>query len=379
MGSIAKAIKVSKKEATLILIIAILYLYTLYFRVLSLMLPLGIFLGGWLVFRPSEWTVEGIEGISKTVGLTAYFAGVLTSLASNLPEAVMLGLTLWRGHIMKNPAMIDIAILTVLSSIGFNMILLGSVILIGTRKTGGIVKIPKTAIEHEIELIRFTIVALLAVFALGVIDILFTIGTGGSITTTFYIPREATILLVLSYVVYIIFTVRKGTTQIEKNEELKKSHHFTVKTYLIFLVMGIVGIYIGGELIVRSVESILSEETLAPYGNPIILGGLLMGALAAIPEHGIAVISAYKEKMDISLGNLLGGLSQIILLILGLVGTIILIPLDEYVLFQLLITALCMWFLKRSIVDDGKLDNFEGIMLIIVQIFVFILLLKGLV
>ena len=379
MENVPKVIKVRKIEAFLILIMAILYLYVSYVYIPSLMLFLGMFLGGWLVFRPSEWTIEGIEGISKTVGLTAYFSGVLTSLASNLPEAVMLGLTLWRGYMMENPAMVDIAILTVLSSIGFNMILLGSVILLGTRKTGGVVKIPRTAIEHEIELIRFTIVALIAVFALGVIDILFTIGIGGSIATMFYIPREATILLVISYVVYIIFTARKGTIQSEKNEVFGKLRHFTVKTYLILLVMGIVGIYIGGELIVRSVESILSEEALAPYGNPIILGGLLMGALAAIPEHGIAVISAYKEKMDISLGNLLGGLSQIILLILGLVGTIILIPLDEYVLFQLLITALCMWFLKRSIVDDGKLDNFEGIMLIIVQIFVFVLLLKGLV
>jgi len=337
---------------------------------------LGIVLGGWLVFRPSEWAVEGLEGISKIIGLTAYFVGVLTSLTSNLPEAVMLGLTLWRGHVTKNPAMIDIAVLTVLSSIGFNMILLGSVILLGTKRTGGSIEIPKTAIEHEIELIRFTIVALLAVFALGIIDILFSMQLNEATTVTFYIPREATLLLVISYVIYILFAAKRKTIQNEKTEEIS---HLPTKVYTILFLAGILGIYLGGELIVRSVESIVGEETLAVYGNPIILSGLLMGALAAIPEHGIAVISAYKGKMDISLGNLLGGLSQIILLILGAVGTIILIPLDEYVLFQLLITALCMWFLKRSIVDDGKLDNFEGIMLIIVQIFVFVLLLKGLV
>lgn len=63
--------------------------------------------------------------------------------------------------------MIDITILTVLSSIGFNMMLLGSVILLCAKKTGGSIEIPKTAIEHEIELIRFTIVALLAVFCSG--------------------------------------------------------------------------------------------------------------------------------------------------------------------------------------------------------------------
>ena len=375
-SDLTKVVKVGKIEIAIILMLAILYLYVAFTRIPTMLVLLGIVLGGWLVFRPSEWAVEGLEGISKIIGLTAYFVGVLTSLTSNLPEAVMLGLTLWRGHVTKNPAMIDIAVLTVLSSIGFNMILLGSVILLGTKRTGGSIEIPKTAIEHEIELIRFTIVALLAVFALGIIDVLFSMQMNEATTVTFYIPREATLLLVISYVIYILFAAKRKTIQNEKTEE---TLHLPTKVYTILFLAGILGIYLGGELIVRSVESIVGEETLAVYGNPIILSGLLMGALAAIPEHGIAVISAYKGKMDISLGNLLGGLSQIILLILGAVGTIILIPLDEYVLFQLLITALCMWFLKRSIVDDGKLDNFEGIMLIIVQIFVFVLLLKGLV
>jgi len=375
-SDLTKVIKVGKIEIAMVLMLVILYLYVAFARIPAVLVLLGIVLGGWLVFRPSEWAVEGLEGISKTIGLTTYFVGVLTSLTSNLPEAVMLGLTLWRGYVTKNPAMIDIAVLTVLSSIGFNMILLGSVILLGTKRTGGSIEIPKTAIEHEIELIRFTIVALLAVFALGIIDILFSMQLNEATTVTFYIPREATLLLVISYVIYILFAAKRKTIQNEKTEEIS---HLPTKVYTILFLAGILGIYLGGELIVRSVESIVSEEVLAVYGNPIILSGLLMGALAAIPEHGIAVVSAYKGKMDISLGNLLGGVSQIILLILGAVGTIILIPLDEYVLFQLLITALCMWFLKRSIVDDGKLDNFEGIMLIIVQIFVFVLLLKGLV
>lgn len=375
-SDLTKVIKVGKTEIAMVLMLAILYLYVAFVRIPTMLVLLGIVLGGWLVFRPSEWAVEGLEGISKTIGLTAYFVGVLTSLTSNLPEAVMLGLTLWRGHVTKNPAMVDIAVLTVLSSIGFNMILLGSVILLGTKRTGGSIEIPKTAIEHEIELIRFTIVALLAVFALGIIDVLFSMQMNEATTVTFYIPREATLLLVISYVIYILFAAKRKTIQNEKTEE---TSHLPTKVYTILFLAGILGIYLGGELIVRSIESIVSEETLAIYGNPTILSGLLMGGLAAIPEHGIAVISAYKGKMDISLGNLLGGISQIILLILGTVGTIILIPLDEYVLFQLLITALCMWFLKRSIVDDGKLDNFEGTMLIIVQIFVFILLLKGLV
>lgn len=64
---------------------------------------------------------------------------------------------------------------------------------------------------------------------------------------------------------------------------------------MLFLA-GLLGIYFGGELVVRSVESIISEEVFVIYGNPIMLSGLLMEALAAVPEHGIAVYQLTKEK-----------------------------------------------------------------------------------
>jgi len=36
-----------------------------------------------------------------------------------------------------------------------------------------------------------------------------------------------------------------------------------------------------------------------------------------------------------------------------------------------------MWFLKRAIMDDEKIDFFEGLMIALIQGFVFILMLFG--
>ena len=54
-------------------------------------------LGLWLAFRPSEWAVDGLDNIMRYIGLSAYVAGVVSSLASNLPEATAAGIMLIKG------------------------------------------------------------------------------------------------------------------------------------------------------------------------------------------------------------------------------------------------------------------------------------------
>ncbi len=357
-------------EYITILVFAAAYLYFHIINCIPLIVILGLAIGGWLVFRPSEWTVEGISGLARALKLSHYFAGVLISLASNLPELIMLSLTIWRGYALGSIEMIDVAVLTVLSSISFNLMLLGAVIIIGCRRIRGFIKVPREALHHEVEAIRFTVVVLLSIFALGTVDVLFSIKKASNIDL-FYIPREASALLVVSYMVYLIFMGKGGREESHEHREKEKLR------YLAMFIAGIIGIFVGSELLVRSVELIIGESVIEHLGNPVILSGLLMGALAAIPEHGIAIMLAGRGMINVSLGNLIGSVSQIVLLVLGLIGTVMPIPLDEYVLFQLVVTALCMWSLKRSIVDDGKLDLIEGSMLVIVQLFVIILLLRG--
>lgn len=85
-SNITKVIRVSKMEIAIVALLVILYLYAMYVRISTIFVFWYSF-GGWLVFRPSERAVEGLEGISKTIGLTAYFVGVLTSLTSNFTRS----------------------------------------------------------------------------------------------------------------------------------------------------------------------------------------------------------------------------------------------------------------------------------------------------
>jgi hypothetical protein len=81
---------------------------------------MGFVVGIWLAFRPSEWAVIGLNSGAKYVGLSEYVAGILSSLASNLPEAVIAIILI----VKYNDTLT--AVVTVLSAAGFNTIILGT-------------------------------------------------------------------------------------------------------------------------------------------------------------------------------------------------------------------------------------------------------------
>lgn len=339
-------------------------------RLIDIVLVLGFLMGTWLAFRPSEWAVEGIESGAGHLVLTTYVAGMLTSLASNLPEAVVSGFSAYSGFMIGGTAgqeLRDISVISVLIAAGFNMILLGVTIIVLTKGKKDI-EVPIEAIRKDSVLMRWTIVALASMFALGVLEL------AAPTTENPSLPAMGSFVLMLSYVIYAV-ALAKG--KVSKEAELAEPHH-TKKTALFLAIAGIAGIFIAGEMLTSSVEILLDEyrTTILAYGvDPVTLPAVLLGAAGALPEHGIALIAASKGKMGIAIGNLLGGVLQIVLLVMGGIGIFVPIPLDRYVLFQIVAIAGSLYFLKRTITDDQKLDLFEGALIILLQAYVFTLLL----
>ncbi|NHJ06310.1 MAG: hypothetical protein EAX90_15900 [Candidatus Heimdallarchaeota archaeon] len=421
-------------------------------------------LGLWLAFRPSEWAVDGLDNIMRYVGLTAYVAGVISSLASNLPEAVAAGIMLVKGSILQNDPSVESQLLghelittafyTTLAAAGFNALLLGIVVLVGGKKKGYI-EIKKETVAAEGVLLRWGFVATLLTFAIAVIEILDSIflevkeGTNfaGVEELTGELPRLAGITLVVSYLIYLIFLIVKNKQakadeelakqpkraikkptrskldekmpdQYEKNNEKKLSEtaqrkvldepdeiniidgecevtrktytgeeevpinpylhgphmerpHLSLRSSIILVILGIGGVAGGGYLLSHAVETMLESPKI---NIQIELVALIVGFSGAIPEHGIAVVAATKGKTDVALGNILGGILQMTLLIFGTFAAIVYAPINDFMLFQIIAIAGILWFVKRSIADDHRISSFEGIMIIIAQLFSFLLL-----
>ncbi|TFG34393.1 hypothetical protein EU527_03540 [Candidatus Thorarchaeota archaeon] len=371
MHGVRDSLVAGKKEFTIFGLLILLYFYCRFSGISPvLVLILGFVVGIWLAFRPSEWAVEGFESAAGHLGYTAYMAGMLSSLASNMPEAVISGIAAYSGWVSNRPELLDIAVLSVLIAAGFNMLLLGLTIIISTKGTHDMA-VPEEAIKKDSVLIRWTIVALVCMFALGILDM---VGPNPPINPKF--PAVAAFVLFLSYIIYSV-ALSKGDVS-KDAEKAKPSHH--KKSALILTLLGIIGIFFAGEILTNSVELFLDEYSLAigELGiNHITIAALILGAAGALPEHGIALIAAAKGKVGLAIGNLIGGILQIVLLVMGGIGMFVLIPLDRYVLFQIIVIAGSLWFLKRAITDDHKLDIFEGAMIILLQIYVFVLLISG--
>jgi len=360
-----------KKEFALILGLIIVYFYLRFSGIEPiLVLLLGFVVGIWLAFRPSEWAVEGLESTAGHLGYTAYMAGMLSSLASNMPEAVISGIAAYSGWINESPELLDIAVLSVLIAAGFNMLLLGLTIVISTKGAPDM-NVPEEAIKKDSVLIRWTIVALICMFALGILDL-----TGPTPPVDPKFPAMAAFVLFLSYIIY---TWALATGDVTDSESKARPSH-EKKSAIILTMLGFVGIFFAGEILTNSVEIFLSDYSgiITALGiNHVTIAALVLGAAGALPEHGIALIAAAKGKVGLAVGNLIGGVLQIVLLVMGGIGMFVLIPLDRYVLFQIIVIAGSLWFLKRAITDDHKLDFFEGAMIILLQVYVFVLLIAG--
>jgi len=406
-------------------------------------------LGLWLAFRPSEWAVDGLGNIMRFTGLTAYVAGVISSLASNLPEAVAAGILLVKGTVNNQPELVTIAFYTTLAAAGFNAILLGIVVLVGS-KNKGYIQIKKETVMAEGVLLRWGFVATFLTFGVAVVEILDKIFIEVKNQTFFAdsegiageLPQLAGISLVVSYFIYLVFLIVKSkqakaeeqygrepvkatkptrgkldekmldklTEEVHVGAQRKivdtpkdinivdpdcedtrvtyqgddkkpinpygtapamEGHHLSLKVSIILVILGVTGIAGGGFLLSHAVETMLHSPKIT---LDIGIVALIVGFSGAIPEHGIAVVAAAKGKTDIALGNILGGILQMTLLVFGAFAALVPAPIDDFMLFQLIALALIIWFVKRSISDDHRITSFEGIMIIIAQSFSFLLL-----
>ncbi|GEM_PF-615493 len=408
--SVWKEFGIGKTESLLIVSAAITFIYFRFFSTNSLVIIiLSFIVGVWLAFRPSEWAVKGLGSASRYLGFSAYITGVLSSIASNTPEAVISGLTAYKGFVTGDVELLEISVISILAAAGFNILLLGLVVMLITQKNKGKpVKVPKQVIQNESELMRWTIVALAAIFVLGVSlillestnllrvqsEILITSCLTGTIevspATAFYLyyhlhslehlslPRIAGLVMFLSYILYTVFMFKRSKS--EKKEEAVihvEGGLLSRRGTMIMVILGFAGIFLGGEILTTGVETAMETLNIASFGEPVLIISFLLGFAGAVPEHGIALVAAHKGRTELSLGNLLGGVLQTILLIIGGISMIVPMPINLFTLFQIAIAAATMWFLKRAIMDDEKIDFFEGLMIALIQGFVFILMLFG--
>lgn len=136
------------------------------------------------------------------------------------------------------------------------------------------------------------------------IMMLFSIVLYYFISTDLDITRFEGVVLLIGLVVYLLFLIirtrsKKNVVIEDVDEKLKTTSYFKV---VLWLVIGIVGLYFGAEWLVSGATGI--AESLGVSDRVISLTMVAVGT--SIPELAASVMAALKKEKDLSLGNLIG-------------------------------------------------------------------------
>ncbi|NLA23671.1 MAG: calcium/sodium antiporter [Bacteroidales bacterium] len=139
---------------------------------------------------------------------------------------------------------------------------------------------------------------------------------------------------------------------------------------LLFLIIGLVMLVLGGDWLVKSGVSIAGKFKIPP----LIIGLTIVSMGTSMPELAVSAKAALKGYSDLAIGNVIGSNIANISLILGLTAVIISLPVSrETVVFTwpvMLFSVVLLWLFTL----DYSIQRWEGlILLLMLPIFIVLL------
>jgi cation:H+ antiporter len=175
-------------------------------------------------------------------------------------------------------------------------------------------------------------------------------------------------LILILFIVFLIRNSRKGN-QVEL-DEIENIGEITSKInvwkQVLFIVIGLVGLFLGSKLLISSATSIATEFGVSKH----VIGITIIAFGTSVPELATSVIAAFKKETDISVGNLIGSNIFNVMAVLGLTGIVKPIPIEPNVIqwdmYWMLGVAL---ILLPMMVFRRKVYRFSGAILLAIYVF----------
>ncbi|MBR3155769.1 MAG: calcium/sodium antiporter [Methanobrevibacter sp.] len=286
------------------------------------------------LIKGSDFFVDGASSIASLLKIPTIIVGLtIVAMGTSAPEAAVSITSSLTG---SNA----LAVSNVIGSNMFNILMV-----IGIAALLGELVMEKQVLEKDLPFL-IGITLLWAVF----------IVIGWDITNI-----EGIILLAImvAYIAYLVYSTKKsgGATEVEKPK-------YSLPYSIIFILVGLAGIVIGGDLVVDSASAIAIA-----FGMSETLVGLTIVAIGtSLPELVTSLTALRKGENQMVIGNVIGSNIFNILFVLGASSAISAIPLDSGMLIDVIlmifVTVLCFIFGKTQ----EKYDKKEGAILVILFI-----------
>ena len=168
---------------------------------------------------------------------------------------------------------------------------------------------------------------------------------------------EGIVLLLMGFS-YLLLTMLKNNPQ-EETESIQEAMPWGKTIFA--LIAGIVGLYLGGELVSRNAQILarnwgMSEST---------IGLTVVATATSLPELITSIVAATKKNSGIAIGNVLGSNILNIFMVLGISALITPLPFDPMMNKQLMIlfaaNVLMLMFVFTG--KGHKISRWEGALL----------------
>jgi cation:H+ antiporter len=178
-----------------------------------------------------------------------------------------------------------------------------------------------------------------------------------------FVHRSEGIILLFFFIIFLVYNLilaKKGD-----GEELDIKDYSLTKS-IIFVVIGLAGLAIGGRLIVDSAVGF--AEHLGVSERIIALTIVSIGT--SLPELATSLIAARKKNVDMAIGNVVGSNIFNIFLILGVSSTIkpVVVKSDAIIDIFVNILAGLLLFLFIFTGKGRKLERWEGIIFLLIYL-----------
>lgn len=171
------------------------------------------------------------------------------------------------------------------------------------------------------------------------------------------------IIIFSLFFIYTIFLIFRSKKEIAK-EEINQSTLSPLWKNILFVVLGLAGIILGGNLVVDNASTIAKE-----LGMSETLVGLTIVAVGtSLPELVTSIVAAKKGENDIAVGNAVGSSIFNVILILGFCSTIRSINVNISSLVDVIIMLISALLLFAFALKGKKVNKVQGLILVIIYI-----------
>jgi len=182
---------------------------------------------------------------------------------------------------------------------------------------------------------------------------------------------EGMVFLVI-FVAFLLYVYR--ISGIDVSIDVPVEHMSTLKI-IVFLLVGILGLVIGGRLVVTGAVALSSALGISQR----IIGLTVVSAGTSLPELATSAVAAYRQKSDMAVGNVIGSNIFNILFILGISAIIRPVEYDRQFDMEMIIVGIATLFLFVAMFTGRKrkLDRWEALIMLLVFFMYLVYLISG--